>query len=142
MKKITDQDPESKSRDIVSENIEQLKVIFPEAFTEDKIDFEALKQLLGGAVNEREEKYGLNWHGKRSARLIALTPSTGTLRPRPEDSVDWDITQNLMIEGDNLEVLKLLQKSYAGKIKMIYIDMFMQRLIQFNYSRDFIPLAG
>ncbi|POZ59252.1 Type III restriction-modification system methylation subunit [Dehalococcoides mccartyi] len=137
MKKITDQDPESKSRDIVSENIEQLKVIFPEAFTEDKIDFEALKQLLGGAVNEREEKYGLNWHGKRSARLIALTPSTGTLRPRPEDSVDWDITQNLMIEGDNLEVLKLLQKSYAGKIKMIYIDPPYNTGGEFVYPDDF-----
>ncbi|AGG07269.1 site-specific DNA-methyltransferase [Dehalococcoides mccartyi] len=137
MKKITDQDPESKSRDIVSENIEQLKVIFPEAFTEDKIDFEALKQLLGGAVNEREEKYGLNWHGKRSARLIALTPSTGTLRPRPEDSVDWDITQNLMIEGDNLEVLKLLQKSYAGKIKMIYIDPPYNTGGDFVYPDDF-----
>ncbi|AGG05705.1 site-specific DNA-methyltransferase [Dehalococcoides mccartyi] len=137
MKKITDQDPESKSRDIVSENIEQLKVIFPEAFTEDKIDFEALKQLLGGAVNEREEKYGLNWHGKRAARLIALTPSTGTLRPCPEESMDWDKTQNLMIEGDNLEVLKLLQKSYAGKIKVIYIDPPYNTGGDFIYPDDF-----
>jgi adenine-specific DNA-methyltransferase len=86
------------------------------------VDFEVLKQLLGGTVDEREEKYGLNWHGKRRARQIALTPSTGTLRPCPEDSVDWDTTRNLMIEGDNLEVLKLLQKSYAGKVKLIYID--------------------
>ena len=66
-------------------------------------------------VDDAEEKYGLNWHGKRRARQLALTPSTGTLRPCPEDSVDWDTTQNLMIEGDNLEVLKLLQKSYAGQ---------------------------
>ena len=73
-------------------------------------------------IDEREEKYGLNWHGKRQARRIALTPSTGTLRPCPEESVDWETTQNLMIEGDNLEVLKLLQKSYAGKVKLIYID--------------------
>lgn len=122
MEKFTDKDPETKSQDIVAENIEQLKEIFPEAFTEGKIDFEVLKQLLGGAVDEREEKYGLNWHGKRNARLIALTPSTGTLRPCPEESVDWDKTQNLMIEGDNLEVLKLLQKSYNRKIKAIYID--------------------
>ena len=106
----------------VAENIEQLKALFPEAFTEGKVDFEVLKQLLGGAVEEREEKYGLNWHGKRRARQLALTPSTGTLRPCPEESVDWETTQNLMIEGDNLEVLKLLQKSYAGKVKLIYID--------------------
>ena len=79
-----------------------------------RIDFDVLKSLLGAAVDEREERYGLNWLGKRRARQLALTPSTGTLRPCPEESVDWDTTQNLMIEGDNLEVLKLLQKSYAG----------------------------
>jgi adenine-specific DNA-methyltransferase len=132
MKKLTDQDPETKSPDLVAENIEQLKTLFPEAFSEDKIDFEVLKQLLGGSVDEREEKYGLNWHGKRRARQIALTPSTGTLRPCPEDSVDWDTTQNLMIEGDNLEVLKLLQKSYAGKVKLIYIDP------PYNTGKDFV----
>lgn len=132
MKKFTDKDPETKSPDIVAENIEQLKVIFPEAFTEGKVDFDVLKQLLGSAIDQREEKYGLNWHGKRAARLMALTPSTGTLRPCPEESVDWDKTQNLMIEGDNLEVLKLLQKSYAGKVKMIYIDP------PYNTGNDFI----
>ncbi len=132
MKKLTDQDPETKSPNLVAENIEQLKALFPEAFSEDKIDFEVLKQLLGGTVDEREEKYGLNWHGKRSARQIALTPSTGTLRPCPEDSVDWDTTQNLMIEGDNLEVLKLLQKSYSGKVKLIYIDP------PYNTGKDFV----
>ncbi|MGO8748192.1 MAG: hypothetical protein ACLQNE_19630 [Thermoguttaceae bacterium] len=120
MKPLTAQDPETKSPDLTAENIEQLKALFPEAVIEGKIDFEVLKQLLGGTVDEREEKYGLNWNGKRRARQIALTPSTGTLRPCPEDSVDWDTTQNLMIEGDNLEVLKLLQKSYAGKVKLIY----------------------
>ena len=122
MKKLIAEDPETKSPDVVAGNIEQLKALLPEAFTEGKIDFEVLKQLLGGVVDEREEKYGLNWHGKRRARQLALTPSTGTLRPSPEDSVDWDTTQNLMIEGDNLEVLKLLQKSYARKVKLIYID--------------------
>ena len=96
------------------------------------MDFNVLRQLLGDAVDESEEKYGLNWHGKRRARRLALTPSTGTLRPCPEDSVDWDTTQNLMIEGDNLEVLKLLQKSYAGKIKLIYIDP------PYNTGKDFI----
>jgi len=132
MKKLTADDTETHSADIVAGNIEQLKALFPEAFTEGKVDFEVLKQLLGGAVDEREEKYGLNWHGKRRARQLALTPSTGTLRPCPEDSVDWDTTQNLMIEGDNLEVLKLLQKSYAGKVKLIYIDP------PYNTGKDFV----
>ncbi len=132
MKTITLHDPESKSADVVAANIEQLKSLFPEAFTEGRIDFEVLKGLLGGSVDEREEKYGLNWHGKRRARQIALTPSTGTLRPCPEESVDWDTTQNLMIEGDNLEVLKLLQKSYAGKVKLIYIDP------PYNTGKDFV----
>lgn len=132
MQKLTDQDPETQSADLIAGNIELLKSLFPEAFTEGKVDFEVLKQLLGGAVDDREEKYGLNWHGKRRARQIALTPSTGTLRPCPEESVDWDSTQNLMIEGDNLEVLKLLQKSYAGKVKLIYIDP------PYNTGKDFV----
>jgi adenine-specific DNA-methyltransferase len=132
MKPLTANDPETHSPDLVAENIAQLQALFPEAFTEGKIDFEVLKQLLGGAVDEREEKYGLNWYGKRRARQLALTLSTGTLRPCPEDSVDWDATQNLMIEGDNLEVLKLLQKSYAGKVKLIYIDP------PYNTGKDFV----
>jgi adenine-specific DNA-methyltransferase len=132
MQKIDLNAPETKSADIVAGNIDALKALFPEAFTEGKIDFEVLKQLLGGAVEEREEKYGLNWHGKRRARQIALTPSTGTLLPCPEESVDWETTQNLMIEGDNLEVLKLLQKSYAGKVKLIYIDP------PYNTGKDFV----
>lgn len=120
------------SADIIAENIDHLKALFPEALTEGKIDFDTLKLLLGGAVEEREEKYGLNWHGKRRARQLALIPSTGTLRPCPEESVDWDTTQNLMIEGDNLEVLKLLQKSYAGKVKLIYFDP------PYNTGKDFV----
>lgn len=132
MKKLTATDPETNSADLLAGNLAQLAALFPEACTEGKIDFEVLKQLLGGAVDEREEKYGLNWHGKRRARQLALTPSTGTLRPCPEDSVDWDTTKNLMIEGDNLEVLKLLQKSYAGKVKLIYIDP------PYNTGSDFV----
>lgn len=120
------------SADIVAENIDQLKTLFPEAFTEGKVNFDVLKQLLGGAVDEREEKYGLNWHGKKAARQIALTLSTGTLRPCLEDSVNWDTTQNLMIEGDNLEVLKLMQKSYSGKVKLISIDP------PYNTGKDFV----
>lgn len=115
---------EGQSADIVAENIGHLKELFPDAFTEGGVNFDTLRQLLGDAkvLDEGEEKYGLNWHGKKKARQIALTPSTGTLLPCPEESVDWDTTKNLFIEGDNLEVLKLLQKSYANKIKMIYID--------------------
>jgi len=122
MELLTAADPETRSADVVADNIAQLRAVFPEAFTEGRIDFDVLRQLLGDAVDNGEEKYGLNWHGKRRARRLALTPSTGTLRPCPEESVDWNTTQNLMIEGDNLEVLKLLQKSYAGKVKLIYID--------------------
>jgi len=132
MRKLTLDDPETRSADLVSENVTKLKELFPEAITEGKIDFDVLKQVLGGAMDEREEKYGLNWHGKRKARQLALTPSTGTLRPCPEESVDWDTTQHLFIEGDNLEVLKLLQKSYANKVKLIYIDP------PYNTGKDFI----
>lgn len=137
MQKITSTDPEAQSADLVADNIAQLKALFPELITEGAggaaINVNVLKQLVGDAtVSDAEEKYGLNWHGKRRARQLALTPSTGTLRPCPEDSVDWDTTQNLMIEGDNLEVLKLLQKSYAGKVKLIYIDP------PYNTGKDFV----
>lgn len=132
IEKLTLNDSETQSADIVASNVAALQALFPEAFVEGQIDFEVLKQVLGDAVDDREEKYGLNWYGKRRARQIALTPSTGTLLPCPQDSVDWDTTQNLMIEGDNLEVLKLLQKSYAGKVKMIYIDP------PYNTGRDFV----
>ena len=130
MKKLTAQDPEAQSTDIVADNVDQIKSLFPEVVIEGRIDFEVLKQLLGASVDDREEKYGLNWNGKRSARQ--LTPSTGTLRPCPDESVNWDTTQNLMIEGDNLEVLKLLQKSYTGKVKLIYIDP------PYNTGKDFV----
>lgn len=132
MNKITAADTETRSEDIIAGNVEQLAVLFPEAFTEGKIDFTVLRQLLGEAVDDREEKYGLNWFGKRKARQLALTPSTGTLRPCPDDSVDWDTTQNIMIEGDNLEVLKLMQKSYSGRVKLIYIDP------PYNTGKDFV----
>jgi len=127
MKKIEAGDPETRSPDGIAENIERLKVLFPELVTEGPggtaVNVDVLKALVGDAtVTDADEKYGLNWHGKRRARQLALTPSTGTLRPCPEESVDWDTTQNMMIEGDNLEVLKLLQKSYSGKVKLIYID--------------------
>ena len=137
MEKITAASPEAQSADLVSANIEQLKALFPELVTEGEkgavVNVDVLKALVGDhSVTDADEKYGLNWHGKRRARQIALTPSMGTLRPCPEESVDWDTTQNLMIEGDNLEVLKLLQKSYAGKVKLIYIDP------PYNTGKDFV----
>ena len=132
MEELIANDPDTQSADIVASNIEQLKRLFPEALVEGKVDFHVLKQLLGGSLDERDEKYGLNWHGKRRARQLALTPSTGTLRPCPQDSVAWDTTHNVVIEGDNLEVLKLLQKSYAGKVKLMYIDP------PYNSGKDFV----
>lgn len=141
IQKIEAHSPEAQSADLIADNIAKLKAMFPELLTETTQDgkttaalnVEVLKNLVGDATAaDSEEKYGLNWHGKRKARQIALTPSTGTLRPAPDESVDWDTTQNLMIEGDNLEVLKLLQKSYAGKVKLIYIDP------PYNTGKDFV----
>ena len=141
IRKIEAHSPEAQSADLVADNIAKLKSMFSELVTETTqsgkttatLNVEVLKNLIGDATAvESEEKYGLNWHGKRRARQIALTPSTGTLRPCPEQSVEWDTTQNLMIEGDNLEVLKLLQKSYAGKVKLIYIDP------PYNTGKDFV----
>ena len=128
---------ESQSADLLADNLAQLRALFPELVTESAnglaINVDVLKGLVGDvAVTDADEKYGLNWHGKRAARQLALTPSTGTLRPCPAESVDWGTTQNLMIEGDNLEVLKLLQKSYAGKVKLIYIDP------PYNTGKDFV----
>ena len=137
MQKLEANSPQAQSADLVATNMDQLKALFPELITEGAngvaVNVDVLKALVGDqTVTDAEEKYGLNWHGKRRARQLALTPSTGTLRPCPEDSVDWDTTKNLMIEGDNLEVLKLLQKSYAGKVKLIYIDP------PYNTGRDFV----
>lgn len=137
MQKIEAASPEAQSANLVADNVAQLKALFPELVTEGPhgpaVNLDVLKALVGDAtVTDAEEKYGLNWHGKRASRQLALTPSTGTLRPCPDESVDWDTTKNLMIEGDNLEVMKLLQKSYAGKVKMIYIDP------PYNTGKDFV----
>ncbi|MFX3151027.1 site-specific DNA-methyltransferase [Klebsiella pneumoniae] len=137
MNKLSPEMPELQSMNITADNITKLKSLFPEAFSEGSIDFDVLKQLLGANVDEKEERYGLNWHGKRQARQLALTPSRGTLRPCKDESVDWHNTKNLMIEGDNLEVLKLLQKSYAGKVKLIYIDPPYNTGQDFIYSDDY-----
>ena len=137
LQKLEATSPQAQSANLLADNIAQLKALFPELVTEGAngaaINVDVLKALVGDATaTDADEKYGLNWHGKRRARQLELTPSTGTLRPCPEESVDWDSTQNLMIEGDNLEVLKLLQKSYAGKVKLIYIDP------PYNTGKDFV----
>ncbi len=118
--------------DIVQQNLDRMKQLFPGVFTEGKVDFECLRETLGDYIDDRPERYSFTWNGKSRARRIAQTPSTGTLRPCPEESVNWDTTQNLFIEGDNLEVLKLLQKSYHKKVKLIYIDP------PYNTGKEFI----
>lgn len=125
------------SLNIVADNIQKLKQIFPEVFNEDKVDFEKLEEILGEYKDNGTERYNFTWPGKSKAIRIAQTPSTGTLRPCKEESKDWDTTQNLYIEGDNLEVLKLLQKSYYGKVKMIYIDPPYNTGNDFVYKDDF-----
>ena len=145
IKKIEAQAPEAQSANLVADNIAKLRAMFPELLTETgngtAINVDVLKSLVGDVTAfDGDEKYGLNWHGKRKARQIALTPSTGTLRPCPDESVDWDTTQNLMVEGDNLEVLKLLQKSYGrdgGQVRVIYIDPPYNTGKDFVYSDDF-----
>jgi adenine-specific DNA-methyltransferase len=125
------------SPDLVNENFERLAALFPNCVTEsvdDKaIDFDLLKQELSHAVIEgNRERYRLEWPGKREAIVTANLPTTNTLRPVREDSVDFDNTENLYIEGDNLEALKILYESYSGKIKMIYIDP------PYNTGNDFV----
>jgi len=118
--------------DIAEENIIKLKAIFPDVFTDGKVDFEKFQQVLGNYIETSNERYNFTWNGKAKALRLSQMPSTGTLRPCKEESKDWDQTQNLYIEGDNLEVLKLLQKSYHGKVKMIYIDP------PYNTGKDFV----
>jgi len=107
----------------IEDRLKQLEQVVPEAFADGKIDWETLQEALGEELEDgREEHFGLTWPGKREARRLASIPSKGTLVPCPGEGVNEDNTNNIFIEGENLEVLKILQKSYAGKIKMIYID--------------------
>lgn len=128
---------DGKTQNIVADNIEQLQQLFPEAFTEGRVDFDKLRSVLGDHVETEGERYSFNWHGKSDAIKIALKQSTGTLRPDKESSKNWDDTQNLYIEGDNLEVLRIMQSSYRNKIKMIYIDPPYNTGKDFVYSDDF-----
>ncbi|HCE67387.1 MAG: hypothetical protein A2X82_04375 [Geobacteraceae bacterium GWC2_55_20] len=121
------------SHDIAEDKRQELLRLFPEVRTEGgKLDFERLKLALGEAVDGGKERYGMNWPGKADCFKTIQAPSMGTLRPCPEESINFNTTENLIIEGDNLETLKLLQKSYLGKVKMIYIDP------PYNTGNDFI----
>lgn len=143
--------------DLTSENIEKIAALFPNCITEmldeehstpekkvykRAVNFELLKQMLSPDVVDGDEAYEFTWVGKKAAIVEANKPIRKTLRPCVAESKDWDNTENLYIEGDNLEVLKLLQESYLGKVKMIYIDIKTPRLIQFNYSTAVLPLGG
>ena len=130
------------SMDLEKTNKEKLRSLFPECFSEDKLDIDKLLALCGEYIGNDFEKYKFEWKGKAECLKLAQKRSTGTLRPCPEESVDWDATQNLYIEGDNLEVLKLLQTAYYRKVKMIYIDPPYNTGNDFVYADDFAdPMA-
>lgn len=133
------------SLDLQKNNIDKIKELFPEAVEEGKINFDMLRAMLGDEVDESREKYQFTWNGKAKAIKLAQTPSSATLRPCKNEknskgepkSKNWDTTENIYIEGDNLEVLKQLQKTYYGKIKMIYIDPPYNTGNDFVYHDDF-----
>ena len=118
-------------------NVEKLKEVFPEVFADGKVDFNKLQGLLGHYIADDKKKYSFSWKGKADSLRLAQKRSTGTLRPCKEESENWDTTENLYIEGDNLEVLKLLQSSYLNSIKMIYIDPPYNTGNDFVYTDDF-----
>ena len=123
---------ERRTPDLTDELVDRLAELMPDIVTEDldaegnvvrSIDFDTLRENLTGSVAEgRRERYQFTWPGKAKARLEARTPTAKTMRPCPEKSVDWETTQNLYVEGDNLEALKIMRETYAGKVKLIYID--------------------
>ena len=137
--------------DITQENIERLAGLFPSVATEivdadgnpqAAIDFDALRELLGDVAEGQCERYQFTWPGKCEAKLLARTPCDKTMRPERSKSVNWDETENLYIEGDNLEALKLMRETYAGKIKLIYIDPPYNTGHDFIYDDDFAQTRG
>ncbi|HEV3440109.1 MAG TPA: site-specific DNA-methyltransferase, partial [Gemmata sp.] len=130
------------SADPTAERIAALRALFPDAMAEGRIDFDKLRSALGDAVSAGPERFTFSWAGRSDAAAMLQTPSRATLIPKPKESVNWDTTRNLFIEGDNLEVLKLLYKAYAGKVKLIYIDPPYNTGNDFVYPDDFSdPLA-
>ena len=130
--KIEAGDELSHSGDQFGNNIEKLKKLFPQVVTENKIDFDALRQILGDDVEPHEEYYRFTWAGKEQSRIEAHKPSTGTLRPQPDNGLNVEVSKNVFVRGDNLEVLKLLQKGYANRVRVIYIDP------PYNTGKDFV----
>ena len=139
------------SMDNVQENIKKIQHMFPNAVTEVlrdgkptlAVDFDVLKQEMSNTlIDDREERYQMTWPDKKKSILLANSSISATLRPCKEESVDFDNTQNLYIEGDNLDVLKLLQETYLGKIKMIYIDPPYNTGNDFVYNDDFRVESG
>lgn len=122
--------------DIASDQVQKLAELFPEVVTEGKVNFEALRTILGEDI-EYGEKYGLGWKGKSGVFAKIQEKTVSTLHPQAGESIDWDMTQNMFIEGDNLEALKVLHKAYYGKIKMIYIDPPYNTGNDFVYNDDF-----
>ncbi|WP_255455985.1 hypothetical protein [Corynebacterium sp. SY003] len=122
----------SSSPNFRTELAQKLAELAPEVIADGKLDINKLAELLDDDAGSTKERFGLVWPGKRDAQRIAQMPTTATLLPDHGSSVDWDTTQNVFIEGDNLEVLKILQKHYYGKIKMIYIDP------PYNTGKDFV----
>jgi adenine-specific DNA-methyltransferase len=120
------------STELADKDVMKISQLFPGVVTEGKVNFDLLRSLLGDEVHG-DEAYEFTWVGKRAAIAEAGRPIRKTLRPCKEESKNWDTTENLYIEGDNLDVLKLLQESYLGKVKMIYIDIITTKMIQFNY---------
>ena len=125
------------SAEVTEALLAQLRDAAPQIFSEGRVDFAKLQAVLGEHIDSNPERYGLTWAGKRDAFRNVQVPSVATLRPQPEESVNWDSTENLIIEGDNLEVLKLLQKPYHGKVKMIYIDPPYNTGNEFIYPDNF-----
>ena len=140
------------TKNLAQDKFKKLAELFPNAITETivgqdeegndiidrAIDADILRQEISEHVIEgREERYEFTWPDKRKSMLLANAPINKTLRPIREDSLNFDETENLYIEGDNLDVLKLLRETYLGKIKMIYIDIILQKLIQFNYPKSY-----
>ena len=125
------------SMDLTKDNIENLKKLFPSIVQEGKIDFLALETLLGAEIDNSREKYQLTWAGKTNSIKLAQQPSSSTLRPCKEKSKNWETTENIYVEGDNLEVLKLLQKTYFGAIDVIYIDPPYNTGTNLIYKNDF-----
>jgi adenine-specific DNA-methyltransferase len=125
------------SSNLAEEKLIELYRILPEAFAENKVDFDKLRAVLGDSIQTGSEKFSFSWAGKSNAIKNVLVPSKLTLNPKPEESIKWDESENLFIEGDNLEVLKLLQKAYFEKVKMIYIDPPYNTGHDFVYNDDF-----